>query len=189
MRSFPAILVCWIALAGCSRLATGAEQPSKAPPTFHPRSARLSDKMDHRFVWRDVCLNNSPDHQMAGGFEWVGDSREFFTVGEAMVRGKRRPGLLMLSFPDGNPLRAEYQVELAKGQSLRLQYALTDWAVRQSTNGLKFSLLATDADGQEHTLFEDTLLPGDDTIRDRRLEFDYPVRKLAFVHDNLGREL
>jgi len=103
--------------AGESRQTTKPQQPL----SFSPQTVRVWDKHNHEYVWRTRCGNNSEDHQMAGGFEWVEDNRDFISLGEAWVRGKRRGGLLMLSFPDGNVLNAEWDVNLPKGQSFGLQ--------------------------------------------------------------------
>lgn len=158
------------------------------PLSFSPQTVRVWDKLNHEYVWRTRCGNNGEDHQMAGGFEWVEDNRDFISLGEAWVRGKRRGGLLMLSFPDGNVLNAEWDVNLPKGRSFGLQYALTDWTARLTKNGLKFTVTATDADGNVRPLIEQILKKGDRTVYDKRFRFDYPVRKLTFTHDNLGQE-
>ena len=39
------------------------------------------------------------------------------------MRGKRRRGLLLLSFPDENELTAQWNVDIPKGRTLRLKYA------------------------------------------------------------------
>jgi len=94
----------------------------------------------------------------------------------------------MLAYPDGNVLGAEWKVDMPKGHAFKIQYALTDYAARLSTNGLKFSVVATGADGKRHTLLEDVLNKGDVTVRDKSLTLDRPIRKIALLHDNLGRE-
>ncbi len=188
MRLLCVVFACWVHLGSLLLSAQSAEKPAQPCP-FHPRSARIWDKHAGNFVWRDVCGNTMADHPLGGGFEWEGDSRCYLALGEAQVRGKRRGGLVMLAFPDENVLRAQWKVDIAKGRSLAIQYALTDEAARLSSNGLKFSVLATDDEGQEHTLIDDTLKRGDTAVRDRRLRFDFHVRKITFVHDNLGKEV
>ena len=167
----------------------GAVPASAQVCRFSPREAEMGDKLAHRLVWRDVCGNNLPDHQLAGGFEWEGDSREFLALGEAWVRGKGRGGLLMLSFPDGNVLHATWKVKFAKGQTWRIQYALTDDAARHSRNGLKFTVTATDDGGRQHKLIERVLKPQDRRVYDEKVRFPAAVRKLTFTHDNLGSEV
>ena len=204
MRWFPVMLTCSLFLGDLSPIARGAQDPAPKEAQrhvsakdsgsaqlcpFHPKAAHLRDRHDHRFVWRERCGNNSEDHQLGSGLEWEGDSREFLALGEAWVRGKRRRGLLMLSFPDENVLTAQWNVDIPKGRSLRLQYALTDWAVRHSSNGLKFTVTAEDEHGKAHTLLEDVLGKGDEAIRDRQLRFDDTMRTITFAHDNLGREM
>ncbi|MBM4037677.1 MAG: hypothetical protein FJ290_04105 [Planctomycetes bacterium] len=156
---------------------------------FHPKDAAVRDAQGQRFVWCDACGNTLPDHQLGGGFEWERDSRSYIALGEAWVRGQRRPGLVMLSFPDGNVLQAEWKASYPKGASWRLQYALTDEAARSSSNGLKFTVVATDDQGTEHKLVERTLAAGDQKVYDEALRFDYAVRSIRFVHDNLGKEM
>jgi len=147
------------------------------------------DSGQRRFVWREVCGNNLPDHQLAGGFEWEGDSRNYLALGEANVRGQRRGGLIMLAFPDGNVLNASWKVSFAKGQTFRIQYALTDDAAAKSSNGLKFTVAATDPAGNRHTIVERVLKPGDQRIYAEEVRFDYAVQQITFTHDNLGSEM
>jgi len=174
----------FIALACCALL--GNQSSGQCP--FHPRTARIQDKGGRNFVWRERCGNNMADHQLAGGFEWEKDSRNFLALGAAWVQGQWRPGLLMLAFPDGNVLSAQWNVDFAKGHALKIKYALTDQAASSSSNGLKFTIIATDENGKEHKLLEDTLSRGDRTIRDKQISFDHNARKLTFLHDNLGQE-
>jgi len=189
-RLSPLLAQCAI-LVGLSSLAGGAEKPvpeQAQPRSFLPQTARIRDDYDHKFVWRTRCGNNSQDHQLAGGIEWEGDSRSFLALGEAWVRGQRRRGLLMLAFPDDNRLSAQWKVNWPRGRSLKLQYALTDQAAKSSSNGLKFTVLATDEDGKQHALIEDVLKRGDVDVREKVLRFDYVVSSITFVHDNLGQE-
>ncbi|NQU21750.1 MAG: hypothetical protein HQ567_10740, partial [Candidatus Nealsonbacteria bacterium] len=184
----------YIALAGClylgglPSLARSADKTATLCP-FHPQTAKVSDQQGHKFVWREKCGNNSEDHQVGGGFEWERDSRNFLALGEAWVRGQRRKGLLMLAFPDGDRLSAVWNVDYAKDHALKIQYALTDQAAASSSNGLKFSVLATDDQGNEHTLIDDTLKPGDTAVREKQLRFDFNVQNIKFIHDNLGKEV
>ncbi len=186
MRRLCCVLTGCVLLAGLM-LVRSTEAAELCP--FHPQAAKLSDKLGHTFVWRERCGNNSEDHQLAGGFEWEGDSREFLALGEGLVRGVRRGGLMMLSFPNGNVLRAQWNVDFPKGHTLGLEYALTDFAARLSSNGLTFTVLAVDTDGKEHVVLQDTFARGDEAVREKQLRFDYPVRQLALVHDNLGEEM
>ena len=156
---------------------------------FNPRTAKVWDKRGQRFVWRRTCGNNYADHQLAGGMEWEGDSRSFIALGEGIVGGKRRGGLMMLAFPDGNVLSAQWKVNIPKGGTLRIQYALTAQAVRSSSNGLKFTVVATDHRGKDHQVLQEVLKRGDGKVRDKKLRFDYAVRKITFIHDNLGKEV
>ncbi|MBL7222619.1 MAG: hypothetical protein ISS72_02075, partial [Candidatus Brocadiae bacterium] len=173
-----------VAAALCS--AFGGTKPARA---FHPLDARVWDAGDRRFVWRDVCGNNMPDHQLGGGFEWEGDSRNYIALGEANVRGQRRGGLIMLAFPDGNVLNASWKVALPKGHAFRIQYALTDDAVRHSTNGMKFTVTATDEAGRAHTLIQRVLKNGDSKVYDDTVRLGFAARRITFTHDNLGREV
>jgi len=171
---------------------TAARKPVGGPGPrglFHPKDAAVSDEMRHKFVWRDACENSMEDHQLAGGFEWEGDSRDFIALGEGRVRNERRNGLFMLSFPDGNKLSASWPVEFPKGHVWRLQYALTNEAAAKTANGLKFTVVATDAAGDPHTLVERVLRPRDGRVYDEQIRFDFDVRKITFVHDNLGNEM
>jgi len=201
---FRATAVCCLLLSGLAALAqTPREAASPAVPPasaksaagprprglFHPKDAAVSDEMRHNFVWRDACGNSMDDHQLAGGFEWEGDSRDFIALGEGRVRNERRNGLFMLSFPDGNKLSASWPVEFPKGHVWRLQYALTNEAAAKTANGLTFTVVATDAAGDPHTLVERGLRPRDDRVYDEQIRFDFDVRKITFVHDNLGNEM
>jgi len=170
VSQFRAGAACGLILAGLLCLAgerAAAKEAERRCP-FHPRDAEVSDKGQRRFVWRERCGNNLPDHELGGGFEWEGDSRNYIALGEANVRGQRRGGLIMLAFPDGNVLNAAWTVSFAKGQTLRIQYALTDDAVTHSTNGMKLAVLATDEHGKQHTLIERVLKRGDERIYDER---------------------
>ncbi len=174
----------WSAEPRANRTDGGASRPI----SFSPQTVRVWDKGNREYVWRERCGNNNEDHQMAGGFEWVGDSRDFISLGEAWVRDQRRGGLLMLSFPNGNVLNARLDVNLPEGHPFTLQYALTDWTARLTSNGLKFTVVATDADGKEHKLLEEVLEKGDQTVREKQFHFEYAVQSLTFTHDNLGQE-
>jgi len=167
----------------------GVAASQAAGNAFHPKDATVWDELHHKFVWRDACGNNCNDHQVAGGFEWEGDSRDFIALGEGWVRKQRRGGLFMLSFPDGNKLSASWPVELPKGHVWRLRYALTDEAAAKTRDGLKFTVVATDAAGNPHTLVERVLKPRDQRIYEEEIRFEFDVRKITFVHDNLGSEV
>ncbi|MFH1924053.1 MAG: hypothetical protein ABIP48_29720 [Planctomycetota bacterium] len=60
-------------------------------------------------------------------------------LGKGWVGEKYRPGVMMLAFPDGNVLNAEWKVTIPAGKCLRLRYSLTNQAAASSTNGLKFT--------------------------------------------------
>ena len=184
VKKLPRFLACVAFLAAAASRLRGGEACA-----FHPRDAAVRDAQSQRFVWREACGNTMADHQLGGGFEWERDSRSYIALGEALVRGQRRPGLVMLAFPDGNVLQAEWKVSFPKGAAWRLQYALTDEAAKSSTNGMRFTVVATDGDGAEHKLVERTLPPGDQKDYDETLRFDYAVRSIRFVHDNLGKEV
>ena len=171
-------------MAPCS---VRAESKSTGP--FHPRNARVWDAGNRRFVWRDLCGNNLPDHQLGGGFEWEGDSRNYLALGEADIRGRRRSGLIMLAFPNGNVLNASWKVSLPKGHAFRIQYALTDAAVRNSPNGMKFTVTATDTAGHTQPLVQRVLKKGDRTVYDDEVQLDFATRQITFTHDNLGSEM
>ena len=156
---------------------------------FDPHLARVWDKGQRRFVWREICGNNLPDHRLAWGYEWERDSRNYIAIGEASVRGKRRGGLIMLAFPDGNVLHAAWKVKLPKGHVFRIQYALTDDAADKSPDGLKFTVTATDAAGKPHTLVERVLAAGDKQVYDEQVRLDFAAREITFTHDNLGKEM
>jgi hypothetical protein len=177
----PVVARALVSLALCS-CAFGAEG------LFQPSAARVWDKEGRRLVWRDVCGNNLKDHQLAGGYEWERDSRCFLALGEAWVRGQWRGGLLMLAFPDGNVLHASWPVDFPKGHVFRIQYALTDDAAANSTNGLRLTVVATDAAGSAHTLVERVLKPGDRQVYDDKVRLDFAARQITLVHDNLGSE-
>ena len=156
---------------------------------FQPRAARVWDGAGRKYVWRQVCGNTMDDHILGGGFEWEGDSRSYLAIGAARVRDKRRGGLVMLAFPDGNVLHAAWKVKLPKGHVFRLQYALTDNAVTSSTNGLKFTVTATDDGGTKHTLIERVLKPKDQRVYDEKIPLSFAAQEVTFTHDNLGREV
>ena len=175
---------------GAGRRRTDSRAHRRARPgTFHPRSAKVWDRRGHRFVWRDACGNNLPDHQLAGGFEWEGDSRNYIALGEANVRGRRRGGLIMLSFPDGNVLNASWKVTFPKGHVFRISFALTDDAARHSSNGLRFTVVATDHAGAPHVVVERVVKARDRRIYEEEVRLDFAARKITFTHDNLGREM
>ncbi|NQT87293.1 hypothetical protein HQ560_11045, partial [bacterium] len=159
------------------------------PSPFQPRDARVWDKAGSRMVWRPIGGNTMRDHELGGAFEWERDSRCYIALGEAAVRGKRRPGLIMLAFPDGNILHASWPVKFPKGKTLRIQYALTDQAADSTTNGLKFTITATDPAGKQHVVHARTLKRGDKTVYDETLRFETAVQALTFTHDNLGSEV
>ncbi len=191
-RALPKLSALLIAMAllpaGLSAAAKKDNEPG-GKGWFNPRTAKVWDKRGQRFVWRDTCGNNYADHQLAGGLEWEGDSRSFIALGEGVVAGRRRGGMMMLAFPDGNVLSAQWKVNIPKGGTLRLQYALTAQAARSSTNGLKFTVVATDQAGKDHQVLQEVLKRGDGKIRDKKLSFDYAVGKITFIHDNLGKEV
>jgi len=162
---------------------------SQAAEAFDPAAARVWDEdANHRFVWRRRCGNNSADHQLAGGFEWSDDSRGFLALGEGWVGRQYRPGLMMLAFPDGNVLNAEWKVTIPPGKWLRIRYSLTNQAAASSTNGLKFTVTATDKQGGHHVILEQLLPRGDNKLYVRDFRPDFPVEKITFTHDNLGQE-
>ncbi|MCX5670270.1 MAG: hypothetical protein NTU94_02975, partial [Planctomycetota bacterium] len=167
----------------------GVAASQAAGKAFRPQDATVRDELGHKFVWRDACGNNGDDHQLAGGLEWEGDSRDFIALGEGWVRRERRGGLFMLSFPDGNKLSASWPVEMSKGHVWRLKYALTDEAAAKTRDGLKFTVVATDAAGNPHPLVERVLKPRDQRIYEEEIRFEFDVRKITFVHDNLGSEM
>lgn len=177
----------WIAVLGavCSEASGG--DPERG--AFHPRDAALRDERGHHYVWRERCGNNIPDdHQLAGGYEWEGDNRDYLALGECMVRGRRRGGLVLLSFPDGNRLRASWDVDIPAGASWRIEYALTDSAASHSINGLAFTVVATGATGEERAILERTLEPGDWKVYRETIRMPFRARRISFVHDNLGSE-
>jgi len=171
------------AAAAAPKPAGGARSP------FHPRDARVWDKSSHTFVWREACGNSMDDHRLAGGFEWERDSRNFIALGHGSVRDRRRGGLFMLSFPDGDVLSAEWKVNWPKGHVWRIRYALTDSAAAHSTNGLKFTVTATDGSGKRHTLIERVLKPRDEQVYDESIRFPFAAKAITFIHDNLGKEV
>ena len=196
------VLLARLVLAACALVLGGWVAFAQQPPAdakaaagpgqqglFQPKDAAVSDERQHKFVWRDACGNTMDDHQLAGGFEWEGDPRDYIALGEARVRGERRGGLIMLSFPDGNKLSASWPVDFPKGHAWRLRFALTDGAAAQSANGLKFTVVATDSAGAPHTVVERTLKPRDEKIYDEQVRFAFDVRKITFIHDNLGSEV
>ena len=108
---------------------------------FHPRKAQVSDQQAGRdYVWRDQCGNSNEGHQLAGGYELADDPRSFIALGNTMVGGKRVEGLIARAYPDGNVLIAEWPVEVAAGDELRLRFAATDMAARESRNGSKLTV-------------------------------------------------
>jgi hydrazine synthase alpha subunit-like protein len=182
------------ALAGLATIVLGittcfhshAAEPHRP---FLPANARVWDADDtHSFVWRDRCGNNSQDHQLAGGFEWDRDSRGFLASGKGWVGEEYRDGLMMLAFPDGNVLSARWKVHCSIGKRFRVQYSLTNQAAAASTNGLKFTVTAADAEGNEKTILEHVLPRGDNRLHVKEFDPDFPVESLTFSHDNLGQE-
>ncbi len=164
-------------------------QSSESLGPFDPSAARVWDKdPQHRFVWRDQCGNNGADHQLVGGFEWTDDSRGFLALGEGWVGEKYRRGLMMLAFPDGNVANAEWKVTIPEGKCLRIHYSLTNQAAASSTNGLKFTVSATDRAGERHPILERVLPRGDSRLYVKDFRPDFPVERVTFTHDNLGQE-
>jgi len=186
------VLVLAVLTVGVMAAETGDRKPAGGPGPrglFHPQDARAWDKSDHTFVWREACGNSMDDHRLAGGFEWEGDSRNFIALGDGWVRGRRRGGLFMLSFPDGNVLSAEWKVNWPNGHVWRIRYALTDAAAAHSTNGLTFTVTATDGSGKRHTLVERVLKPRDEHVYDEAIRFTFAAKTITFTHDNLGKEV
>ena len=162
--------------------------PAAGPGPFHPKAAKVWDKDGRRMVWREEC-GNSPDHRVGAGYEWENDSRCFLAVGVAPMRGQRLGGVLMLSFPSGNVLHASWPVKFAKGQVWRIRFGLTDTAARNTQNGLKFTVTATNVAGGEDKVIEQVLKRGDRRVYDVTVRFTAETRKLTFTHDNLGSEI
>ncbi len=164
-------------------------EAAEAVTIFQPSSARVWNADENQtFVWRPQCSNNSADHQLAGGFEWERDSRGFVASGKAWVGEQYRDGLMMLAFPDGNVLHARWKVQIPEGQQFRVCYSLTNQAAASSTNGLKFTVTAADAGGNEKTILEHILPPGDSKLHWVEFQPDFPVESITFTHDNLGQE-
>jgi hypothetical protein len=156
---------------------------------FDPSNARVWDAdVDHQFVWRNQCGNNSADHQLGRGFEWSRDSRGFVAIGKGWVGGGYRPGLMMLAFPDGNVMNAEWKVTIPAEKWFRIRYALTNQAAASSTNGLKFTVSATDSQGDRHAILERVLSPGDNRLYSLDYHPTFSIEKITFTHDNLGQE-
>ncbi|MAG93756.1 MAG: hypothetical protein CMJ48_08415 [Planctomycetaceae bacterium] len=157
---------------------------------FHPANARVWDKQaDHKYVRREKCGNNSADHQLERGVEWEGDSRAFVAHGRGWVGKQYREGLMMLAFPDDNVLNAEWKVTIPKDKWFRVRYALTNQAAASSTNGLKFTITATDEQGKKHVILDQVLPRGDNKLHVKDFHPDFPVEKITFTHDNLGKEV
>ncbi len=156
---------------------------------FHPSNAKVWDADEnHQFAWRDKCGNNMADHQLTGGFEWDHDSRGFVALGEGWVGKEYRPGLMMLAFPDGNILNAQWKVTIPPGKWFRVRYSLTNQAAASSKNGMKFTITATDKQGKQHTIVEQELPSGDNKLYVKDFRPDFPVETITFTHDNLGSE-
>ena len=94
----------------------------------------------------------------------------------------------MHAFPDGNELSAQWPLTLAEGSQVRIRFGLTDWAVEHSRDGVQFSVVATDGEGEEQQLFNQLLAPGDETIYDERWRLDYAIEKMIFQLDTLDNE-
>ncbi len=163
-------------------------QAAEPMGVFSPSKAKVWDKGNRKFVWRDKCGNNMDDHQVAGGFEWERDARGFAAFGEGWVGKEYRKGLMMLAFPDGNVLNAEWKVNIPKGKWFRVRYSLTNDAAAKSTNGMKFTVTATGKDGKRHTIVEQVLPRGDNKLYVKDFRPDSPVEKITVTHDNLGAE-
>ncbi|MCP4785445.1 MAG: hypothetical protein GY903_22895 [Fuerstiella sp.] len=155
---------------------------------FHPDSARVWDKQaDHKYVRREKCGNNGDDHQLQRGIEWDQDSRAFVAHGKGWVGEEYREGLMMLAFPNGNVLNAEWPVTIPRDKWFRVRYALTNQAAAGS-NGLKFTITASDKQGKKHVVLDQVLPRGDNKLHVREFRPDFDVEKLTFSHDNLGEE-
>ena len=164
-------------------------QSAESLQPLHPSAAKVWDKdPNHRFVWRNQCGNNGADHQLAGGFEWSDDSRGFLALGKGWVGEEYRPGVMMLAFPDGNVMNADWKVSIPEGKCLRIRYSLTNQAAGQSTNGLKFTVTATDESGTRHPVLEQVLPRGDNRLHVADFRPDFPVQSITLTHDNLGQE-
>ena len=83
---------CILAAGFFASLLGGVGASRAADKAFHLRDATVWDELRQKFVWRDACGNNGDDHQLADGFEWEGDSRDFIALGEGWVRKQRRSG-------------------------------------------------------------------------------------------------
>ncbi len=171
-------------LAMVARPAAGSDHNA----WFQPRGASLSDRLKTEFRWRDPCQASNDNHTLGSGFESAADSRCFLAVGTARVNGRQRPGLLMLAFPDVNVLRASWDVDLPEDEKIALEFALPDLAAQRTTNGLKFSVIATDDQGAEHVLLEQQINKGDNRVHQATLGGDFPIKKITLIHDNLGEE-
>lgn len=148
--------------------ALAAAQAAEPLAQFHPSNAKVWDQHEtHKFVWREKCGNNNQDHQLAGGVEWDRDSRAFVALGTGWVGKESRQGLMMLAFPDGNVLNAQWKVTIPKDKWFRVRYSLTNQAAASSSNGLKFTITATDEQGKSHVILDRVLPRRQQALRQR----------------------
>jgi len=153
---------------------------------FGLKAARIRTTGQTReLLWQEFARLTWPDFLVFDGYQPVHRNHPFLVCALAQVRGELRPGFVMHSL-EVDALHAEWDVSLPKGTRLRINWALTEMAVRTTTNGLEFSCIATDKEGVDHVVVEQTLRRGDKKMYEREHQFDYAVEKLRFVHDNLG---
>ena len=156
---------------------------------IHPWNAELIDRSGNRFVRKERCDNQQDNHTLGPGIQASESNVCFLAVGRGLVEGKMRPGLFMLSWPDGNVLRATWKVHLEPGDSIPLEYAFTTLAADRCINGLRFTVTATTVSGNEHVLVDEVLEKGDKKLRKTLLKAESEsIVSLTFAHDNLGRE-
>ncbi len=170
-------------------LSSTSLQAAKPKTDFPLSKATVWDADEnHTFVWRRQCGNNGQDHQLRGGVEWDQDARGFLASGKGWVGQEYRDGLMMLAFPDNNVLNARWKVTIPPGKHLRILYSLTNQAAASSTNGLKFTVTASDGEGHTETVLDHVLPRGDNKLYVKHFRPDFPVESITFSHDNLGQE-
>jgi tetratricopeptide (TPR) repeat protein len=142
---------------------------------------------DDQFAWTNEA-NLGLISAKLGRWQSAEDPSNFLAFGLVHIRGRLQPGLQFNSRPDGSVLHSEWDVSLPPGTVLKMEWALTDRSVERTRDGLKFTVIACDDEGEEHVLLEQVLPPKDAEVYQEQWEFDYEVKKLRFVKDTLDNK-
>jgi hypothetical protein len=161
------------------------------PPPDYPldlQRARVSDDRGTTYVWRSDCGNDiAGDHEVSGGWEDPGDSRNYLAYGRAKIKDRWRRGLIALAFPDGNRLRARWPLAFKPGSVLRFAVGLTDTAARQSRTGADVRIRILPANPKD-PLLAANLLPGRRPLLEKSYTATGREKELILEIGNRGSE-